>query len=168
MARQLAIIAISVGLGTYGKPVLVLSEAAATLAVLIVALVLHCRTQPYPYRSQNVLETVLASFSILAVVTASAYYAWRRRESQTAATAVSVDALGGSLLAMLLGPLAVFGVWASVSGRRGEAVQPSDMSEPLMRREDEGAGSAMPAAAGAASINSSCVPPQSQAASDDE
>ena len=87
MARQLAVIAISVGLGAYDKPALVLAEAAATLAVLIVALVLHCRTQPYPYRSQNVLETVLASFSILAVVTASTYYAWSQRMSHATRSA---------------------------------------------------------------------------------
>ena len=88
---------------------MVLAEAAATVAVLGVSLVLHCRVQPYAHRHQNVAEAVLASCSIVAVLIGSAIFTARAKLS-----AASSIALEMSYMAMLLGPALIFVVWATL------------------------------------------------------
>jgi len=124
-ARQLAMIGISVAFETYDDTVMVLAEAAATVAVLVATLVLHWRTKPYAHH-QNVAELVLGSFSILAV--AVGYVVYVSRISQAS---VPIGVFQVSLLGMLLGPVSVYVVWLSVGGSRREAT-PSDIREQLL------------------------------------
>lgn len=127
-ARQLAIIAVDTAFEQYKHTPMVLTQASATVAILVATLALHWHTQPYAHRHQNMLELVLGSGTILAVLTGCAAYVQRARDD-----AVSVEVLHASLIAMLLGPLFVYGVWLAVHGL-GERhiVNPSEMRRVLL------------------------------------
>jgi len=121
-ARQLALIGIGEAFQAHDSGAMVLAEAAATLAVLGASLALHLRTQPYANRYQNRAETVLAGFSILFVVGACVYWAAAGHLS-----GVSVQVFEISLVAMLLGPAAIFVVWlAALGGGTSAALEPTD------------------------------------------
>jgi hypothetical protein len=92
--------------------------------------VLHCHVQPYAHWRQNMLETVLTSFSILAVFTGCIVYVYHKQLSD-----VSISVSTASIVGMLLGPLIVFGVWTAVGGR-GRTIQPAEMREWLLRGAD--------------------------------
>ena len=108
-ARQLALIGINEAFESFEDDVMVLSQAAATIAVLIVTLALHWRTRPYAHGYQNVAEAVLSSCSILAVIGGGIYYVHRAH-----ASTVSMTVLEASFVGMLLGPVVLFCVWLVV------------------------------------------------------
>ena len=126
-ARQLAIIGISTFFQAYDDTPMVLAEAFMTIGVLVTALWLHCRTQPYAWAYQNKMETVLASCSIVAVGVACVVYIHR-----TQLATVSMTVLEASVLGLLLGPAIVVGVWLVVDGSRARRRQPQQQVEPLL------------------------------------
>ena len=100
-ARQLGIITVRAAfeLAEANQDAMVLAESGAALAVLVTALMLHLRTQPYAYRYQNVAETVLASCSIAAVIACTAVYVSAEHLSE-----ISISVFGFALVGMLVGP----------------------------------------------------------------
>jgi hypothetical protein len=127
-ARQLSLIGISAGFQTAGSEDTVLAEGGATLGVLVASLALHAHVRPYAYHLQNMLEMVLASFSIGAVALSCVFYFYHNRGGLSTSVIVAVEVC---VLGMLLGPLVIiFGVWLAVGGRH--PVTPKDVREPLI------------------------------------
>ena len=152
-ARQLALIAIGEASQAHNSP---LGEAAASLTVLIAALMLHCHKQPYAHRYQNRAETVFASLSILAVGIGCVLYKSNAKPGSLPPKLLE-NVFEWTMLGMLLGPVSVFVAWLAATGSR-RAVQPSDtLLQQVLLSDDESGGVAPPSPLGEFSINASDI-----------
>ena len=89
-----------------------LSVSLASLAVLIVSLMLHCINPPYRERHQNTAELLFTSISIL-VMAVSCFITWRYGH-------ISPPTFGADIVA-LLAPLPVYVIWLRSGGIRKSA-----------------------------------------------
>merc|ERR1712046_87153 len=120
------------------------------MGIMVAALALHCRTAPYEHRYQNVCEMVLASFGILAVLIACAFYPYTN-----ALGSVSMGLIEATIVAMLVGPACILFIWLVVSCECRTTRIP-DTSQPLLRsgaQDVEGSSVAL-----RRSLNSVAVP----------